>query len=529
MAQYLKHDSELGYIENIADIENAKFNNARHVVLGCMLGDFDETGAYVVAPEIVSELLKIEKYVVDSYDNIEICKSVLKLDKQISFMITYEGNKATLSLIEKLSYEANFAINSGTYSNINEYVLDVVETVGEVNRNALYRRWNIGDYGGNIIDIFSCDDSVLEKYFGIVNRFKYLLEANKELLDKEEALDEIEAGYTNAIFEILKHYPKLNEAVLKTIKETLTENKNSISVEKPNFVKTFNEVLENAIQKNIKELNENELREFNVEKENAVKDLNIKRTAIVEFDQVKNENADSLEASPKIIQLKTENPLQTKSVSEVGTLFVSTYKRVVQTKISKAQQQEGKSETKKLLTTLVGAGLGAMVGGTAGVVAGAVTANVVAKAAEEVKVEAKKAEAAKPAAKADAKKPAAKKPAAKKAAKKPAAKKPAAKKTDAKSTDAKKKEVTETKAQNTTQKKKTKRRIIPQMAKTVDLGSPATETTRKIKREHMASVQISGAADVDFKSGEKQKIVTPLDSKNQVAADMLQAEVTTNI
>ena len=40
MAQYLKPDTELGYIEDNADIECLKMNNLRHVILGCMLGDF---------------------------------------------------------------------------------------------------------------------------------------------------------------------------------------------------------------------------------------------------------------------------------------------------------------------------------------------------------------------------------------------------------------------------------------------------------------------------------------------------------
>ena len=175
MSQYLKPDSMLGYVEDSAQIECLKFNNLRHTILGCMLGDFDEVGAYVVSPDIVSELISMEKYLVQTYDNIELCKSALKLDKQISFMVTFEGNKVTLSLVEKINYEANFLLNSGTYSNINEYVLDSVETSGEVNRNVIYQRWNIKTTPSTIIDIFNCDDSVLEKFFGIVNRFKYLL------------------------------------------------------------------------------------------------------------------------------------------------------------------------------------------------------------------------------------------------------------------------------------------------------------------------------------------------------------------
>ena len=161
MAQYLKPESELGYIEDVSEIANLKFNNLRHTVLGCMLGDFNDVGDYVVAPQLVSELITMEKYLVQTYDNIELCKSCLKLDKQISFMVTFEGNKATLSLVEKINYQANYALNSGVYSNLNEYLLDSVETSGEINRNAIYERWNIKPYGGNVVDIFNCDNSIL--------------------------------------------------------------------------------------------------------------------------------------------------------------------------------------------------------------------------------------------------------------------------------------------------------------------------------------------------------------------------------
>ena len=106
MAQYLKPNSELGYVEDSAEISRLRFNNLRHVVLGCMLGDFNELGHYVVSPEIVQELISLEKYIVQTYDNIELCRSCLKLDKQIAFMLTFEGNKATLSLVEKINYEA---------------------------------------------------------------------------------------------------------------------------------------------------------------------------------------------------------------------------------------------------------------------------------------------------------------------------------------------------------------------------------------------------------------------------------------
>ena len=33
------------------------------------------------------------------------------LDKHISFMVTFEGNRATLSLLEKLNFEAKYGLN----------------------------------------------------------------------------------------------------------------------------------------------------------------------------------------------------------------------------------------------------------------------------------------------------------------------------------------------------------------------------------------------------------------------------------
>ena len=112
MSKYIKPDCELGYVEDNAEIDYLKFNNLRHTILGCMLGDFNQEGEYVVNSEIVKELVSMPKYVVETMENIEVCVSELKLDKQISFLVTFEEDRATLSLIEKLSFEANFKLNS---------------------------------------------------------------------------------------------------------------------------------------------------------------------------------------------------------------------------------------------------------------------------------------------------------------------------------------------------------------------------------------------------------------------------------
>jgi len=57
MSKYLKQDTKLGFIEDNAEIEYTRFCDLRHTILGCMLGDYDANGIYVLSPEIKKELI----------------------------------------------------------------------------------------------------------------------------------------------------------------------------------------------------------------------------------------------------------------------------------------------------------------------------------------------------------------------------------------------------------------------------------------------------------------------------------------
>ena len=342
MAKYFTNESEKGYIDDVAEIHSMQFNNMRHTVLGCMLGDFSETGEYVVHPNIVKELIEMPKYVVDVLGNIEICKSQIKLDKQISFLVIFEGNKATLSLIEKMNYEANNKLNSGTWSNVNEYILDEVETSGEINRSALYLKWNIQDFPGMVIDVFNCEPSVLEKYFGIVTKFKKNMEANSILLDKEEELEEVESEYFLNIFEILNSYPEFKKAVNKQIKTSFEEKKQAILLDKPNFVKTINEVMEKAIIDNINILSDNKKQEFLAHKRNAVVNATQKKQQLVEIENQK------LTETTKVVTMAGINNITYKSITDIGAKTVVSTQKAQQNALEKAPNLLiGKGQNKK--------------------------------------------------------------------------------------------------------------------------------------------------------------------------------------
>ena len=345
MAQYLKKDSELGYVEDPAVIEYLKFNNMRHVALNCMLGDFDKDGNYVLSDEIKQELIQMKKYIVESMENIEVCRGELKLDKHISFIVTFESDKATLSLIEKMNYEANFKINSGSYSNMVEYVLDEVETSGEVNRNAIYSRWNIGEFDGVVVDVFNAEDSVLQKYFGIINRFKYLLKANEKLLETEKDAEKLEVEYALKVMEILSHYPKLLTAVEKQIKKTFTQKKDFVCIDRPNFAKTINEILDNAINANLSVLKDAERVDFEAELRNIINELNIKRTDLG-VGQLRDD----------IYSILT-NPYASETIEGCAISFASISKIILEEYARYVYDEKKKDERNKLIFMLISMGI----------------------------------------------------------------------------------------------------------------------------------------------------------------------------
>ena len=328
MAKYLKIDSELGYVEDVADIEYLKFNNMRHAVLGNMLGDYDSEGNYVVDPEIVKELIGMRKYIVESIDNIDICVSELKLDKQISFLVTFEGERATLTLVEKLSYEANYKTDSGIYSNLNEYLLDSVETSGEVDKSIIYRRWNISQTEGNVLDIFSMDEETIASLYKIANRFKNNLVANKILMEKEEEIEEIEAGFAVDVFIILTRYPKLKKAVDESIKQSLSENSEFIRIDKPNFAKTLNEVIVQKIEENLNVLTDEEKKDFNEELQNAKVDYTnrVKEELQIHEEYVKQDKENIDEIPHTIIRIDTAN-VEQRSLQDCAKEFVEAEKK----------------------------------------------------------------------------------------------------------------------------------------------------------------------------------------------------------
>lgn len=327
MAQYVKNDCEQGFVTDGAEIEYLKLNNMRHTILGCMLGDFDANGKYIVDPEIVKELIAMPKYIVDTVDNIEVCSSLIKLDKQITFFVTYEGEQVSLILAEKVNFQANFKINSGLFSNINEYVLDSFETSGVVDKNVVYSKWNISQFAGEALDVFDMDEETIAKYFGIVNRFKYLMKANQILLQKEAKLEEIESNFAVQMLDLVAKYPELKKVVDAKIKDVVGKKPSVIRLDKPFFAKTVNEIISQTVEENINILPPEQKQEFEVEKRNIVVEHNEKLKQEIEVENLPIVDEKQDVVSSKYV-LDTLGVDKKQSLNEVATEFIATQKEV---------------------------------------------------------------------------------------------------------------------------------------------------------------------------------------------------------
>jgi len=262
--KYLKFDSELGYLDNKDDINYFATNQLRKVAFGKMLGDFDESGLYVINAKIVEELIKMPKVVVDMMEGADLIRSTVKADAFFHFILTIEDNKATFKLLEKMHYQSNRDFNAGTYSNINEYVIDeVIIPDKDFDRNALYQKYNIStDNNGEVLSIFDMDELSLALYYNIIEKIKVNYLVQNQLILKEKELEAVEADYFEAVLEILEDFKEFGQKVTSDVKNDLAEKHTFVIISKPFFQHTVNEVLDSYIEQYISELTPEQKEQF---------------------------------------------------------------------------------------------------------------------------------------------------------------------------------------------------------------------------------------------------------------------------
>ena len=336
--KYLKPDSELGYIEDYAEIESEKIENVRSSITCFTFGDYDENGEYIIEDDVVDDLISMEKFVVESDGNVEFCKSALKLDKQINFAISFEDSKISLLLIEKLKDQTNPQIEE-----MNEYVLDEYLAQGLVDRSIVYARWNVKPMGGYVLDIFSCEDEVLEKYFGVVNRFKYLLDSNKTLIEDEENIEDAEAEYFNDMMEVVKKYPNLYEEVIEQMQAFMEGKEDLFDDTKPWFLSHVNQLLNYCIKSNMSVLSALEKVQFEIEQHQLIVNRNLKKETLIPTDKSPRGTI-FLKLSKKDENKINENESGvSKAVAALSSKYVNAVKKIAKILNPQQEAQEGKT------------------------------------------------------------------------------------------------------------------------------------------------------------------------------------------
>lgn len=297
--KFIKIDSEKGFLENKDDINYFVTSQLRKVAFGCLLGDFDENGLYVVNQKIIEELIKMPKVIVDMNEGTDLIRSKIKGDAFFHFILSVEGNKARFCLLEKINYQSNRNINSGCYSNINEYVLDeVVVPDKDFNRNVLYQKYNIStENDGDVLSIFDMDELTIVLYFNIIEKIKANYLVRNKMVLKEKEIEQIEADYFESVLEMMEEFPELQQKVLGEFKTDLKEKHSFVLPTKPFYQLTINEIFDSALEVNVQNL-EDEKKILFIEKLRAIKaeyykkykqllSIHIEKDAGVKFDNSK--------------------------------------------------------------------------------------------------------------------------------------------------------------------------------------------------------------------------------------------------
>lgn len=307
--KFLKVDSEKGYLDHKDDINYFATNQMRRVAFGGMLGDFDENGFYVINQKIVEELIKMPKVIVDIVDGADLIRSKVKFDGFYHFILTVEENKATFSLLEKLQYQSNRNFNSGSYSDINEYIIDeMIIPDKDFDRNVLYQKYNIStERNEDVLSIEDMDELTRALYFNIVEKIKINYLVKNELIMKEKQIEAVEADYFEGVLAVMSEFPELDGKVKAEIKQELGEKYNFVIINRPFFQKTINEILDSCIDMYIQDLSPEQRNEF------LIKFRAVKATFYSKFKQL----------IPVEVQHSASvrfNPNQTQEETIIGTL-----------------------------------------------------------------------------------------------------------------------------------------------------------------------------------------------------------------
>lgn len=228
---YKRVDCVEGFLNDIDVINAFKSKQVQEVVLNNMLGDYDESGEYVIDKEILQSLVKMKKYVINAYGDVLYLQSHQsfgekgKLQFSLSFTKVDNGERAILKMLETIKKANGYVVNTHTfvvasYSDVNDesfmtkvykvfHIVDEDDTGKQDEEivSAIIRRMKmLNIYKDDMSAIYLLEKEYFEKRLQVLQNmdFASILADFKRMQNKSEMfLDENDPSYFLHLNELL--------------------------------------------------------------------------------------------------------------------------------------------------------------------------------------------------------------------------------------------------------------------------------------------------------------------------------------
>ncbi len=284
MGKYYKEYANLDdEIDDEIEIEFDKFQKMEQVVFGNLLGDFLQDGKYSVDRDICAELIHIEKVVVGEFGNEIQLKSPIKFETFPCFILRVKDTRIGLYLLEEINHAGNESIGSGSYCDINEFLVDEMKFSTDnviLNLNEAYKKYNITKKldEGNIKEISEIDK--YKDYNAILKKLALNKLKQNILIENHDLLENIEQKYIDKILKQLENYPEFKYIVTNELEGALIDKTEFISKNKPFYNRAFRELLDDVIFMNDGELSEKDREEFYAKQKDAKQEYSLSSSKI---------------------------------------------------------------------------------------------------------------------------------------------------------------------------------------------------------------------------------------------------------
>ena len=267
--KYLRKDIDGGILTDKYEIDRYKLQEYADVIDNLMLGNYNEFGDYEIQPDILNELLKCQKVVVDNYENILFVESINRINAfgKLNFAVKVinsdqQGYKtAVLELLEPI-YKAKGYIENTQATIIKKINLPFNEAF----KSEIYKEFNIVLIDGEGSKIELEDENAfketierkirllyIKKYLNNQQDFEICYKKNIEELSKTEEGKKVIEEYKKEE-KIAEKYLNIEPDDYKSKNELLTKNIEIIFPIMPSPVLENLTILNNKVVNNIQKI-----------------------------------------------------------------------------------------------------------------------------------------------------------------------------------------------------------------------------------------------------------------------------------